>query len=98
MDKFLAFLGIVKEEWWVGVLGLLAALIVLASFFMKNEWYIRVVNVFGAILWVVYGLLSSTMPNVILNGALIVVHLVRMAKLRKQRLQQKVEQSGEQQN
>jgi len=59
----------------VEVLGIIATLFILVSFIMKGERKIRSINIFGAVLFVVYGFFISSLSNIILNTALIFIHL-----------------------
>lgn len=65
------------------VLGTLASILVLISFLMKSEKNIRAINVFGASLFVIYGIAINAFSVWLLNGALCVVHTVRLLRLKK---------------
>jgi len=65
------------------ILGIVATLFVLASFLAKGEKSIRIVNIFGAALFVAYGLLIGALSVWLLNGILIAIHIVRLFKIRK---------------
>lgn len=66
-------------EW----LGLLAAALVLVSFLMKDERTIRLVNIVGATVFVVYGLLIHSGSVWLMNGALVAVHVVKLTKAKR---------------
>ncbi len=66
-------------EW----LGLLAAALVLVSFLMKDERTIRLVNIIGATVFVVYGLLIHSGSVWLMNGALVVVHVIKLTKIKR---------------
>lgn len=61
-------------------IGTLASIIVLISFLCKSERKIRVVNIVGALLFVVYGALNGSFSVWFLNGALILIHLYKLLK------------------
>lgn len=63
------------------VLGVLASLIVLLSFVMNGESKIRIINIVGALLFVIYGLLINAFSVWFLNGALLIVHIYKLIKL-----------------
>lgn len=65
----------------VEALGLTATGIVLLSFLLKGEKYIRLVNIIGAVLFVIYGYFITSLSNMILNSALVAVHLYRIFKI-----------------
>lgn len=64
-------------EW----LGLLASCFVVLSFLMKNVKWIRIINIIGAALWVVYGFTISSMSNILMNSFLIIVHIYYLIKI-----------------
>lgn len=60
------------------VIGVCASVIVLISFLLKGEEKIRIVNLVGAILFVIYGLLIHAFSVWFLNSALVLVHLYKL--------------------
>ena len=58
----------------VEIIGTIASLIVLLSFVVTDEVRIRMINVCGAALFVVYGVMSGAFSVWLLNGILILVH------------------------
>ena len=58
----------------VELLGTVASVIVLLSFIATKEKRIRIINIFGAALFVAYGLLIDAFSVWLLNGILILVH------------------------
>ncbi len=65
------------------IIGTIASIFVLISFLMKGERKIRLVNIIGATLFVVYGLLINAFSVWFLNGALLFVHIHKLIKLKK---------------
>ena len=65
------------------ILGTIASIIVLVSFLMKGEVKIRLVNIIGAIAFVVYGIMINAFAVWFLNGALCIIHLVKIYKLKR---------------
>jgi hypothetical protein len=63
------------------ILGTLASIIVLISFLMKSEKKIRLVNIVGAIIFVIYGIGINAFSVWFLNGSLCLVHLYRLIKM-----------------
>ena len=62
------------------LLGYLGMAIVIASFFMTNMKWLRVVNMTGGSICFIYGLLTNTIPTAALNIILVFVngfHLTR---------------------
>ena len=65
------------------LIGILAGVFVLFSFILTGERKIRMVNIFGAVLFVVYGVLIDALSIWLLNGSLIFVHLYYLLKIKK---------------
>lgn len=65
------------------LIGLTASIIVLTSFLVQGEYNIRVINIFGSILFIIYGILINALSVWLLNGILLIVHLYYIVILRK---------------
>lgn len=65
-------------------IGIAATLFVLLSFLMKKAEQIRVINIIGAALFVVYGCLIGSLSTWLLNGALIIIHGVYLYHAKKE--------------
>ena len=61
-------------------IGTLASVLVLMSFLFTGEKKIRVVNILGAALFVIYGALIGAFSVWFLNGTLLIVHAVKLYK------------------
>lgn len=64
---------------WVGIAG---TVLVLLAFCTNNEKSIRLLDMVGAALFVLYGALIGALSNILLNGALIAIHIVKLYKIR----------------
>ena len=64
----------------IEALGIIATVFVLLSFLFNEPKQIRIVNIIGAILFVIYGLLIGALSVWLLNGALIVIHIYYLLK------------------
>lgn len=62
------------------ILGTIASVIVLISFLMKGETKIRLVNIVGAICFVVYGIMIGAFAVWLLNGTLVFIHIIKLIK------------------
>lgn len=67
----------------VELLGTIASILVLISFLMKGEEKIRIINIFGAIIFVIYGLIINAFSVWFLNGSLLLIHIYKLYKLKK---------------
>lgn len=63
------------------ILGTLASVLVLISFLMKGEKKIRTINIVGAIMFVIYGILIKSFSVSFLNGVLILIHIYYLKKI-----------------
>ena len=66
------------------ILGTIASIIVLISFLMKDEKGIRKVNIIGALVFVIYGIGISAFSVWFLNGALFIIHIYKLIKMKKE--------------
>lgn len=64
----------------IEIIGVLASILVLISFAMKNERGIRKINILGAVTFVIYGLMINAFSIWFLNGVLVLLHLSRLRK------------------
>ena len=67
------------------IIGIIATLFVLLSFLCSQEKRIRQVNIIGAAIFVVYGIVITAHSVYILNGALIIIHLYKLYKGRSEK-------------
>ena len=63
-----------NNEW----VGLLASIVVVSSFLAKNEDSIRKINIIGALLYIVYGVLIGSFSNIFMNAILIAINVRRL--------------------
>lgn len=68
---------------WVELVGLAGTLFVLLSFLMKDLTKVRLINIIGAVLFVVYGLLIGAFSTWLLNGVLVGIHVAYLIKAKK---------------
>lgn len=57
------------------IIGIIATLFVLASFLVNDIRKVRLINIVGATLFVVYGIAIDAFSTWLLNGLLIVIHI-----------------------
>ena len=63
--------------------GIAGTILILVGFLSNSEKRIRLFDMAGSLLFVIYGLLIGALSNVLLNGTLIIVHLVKLYKMSK---------------
>jgi hypothetical protein len=65
------------------IVGYIATAATLFSFTQSTVLRIRVINSIGAILWIFYGILIVSYPNLITNALILIIHSVWFIKNRK---------------
>lgn len=65
------------------IIGILGTITILIGFLSNSEKKIRIFDMIGSALFVIYGLLIGALSNVLLNGTLIVVHIIKLNRMRK---------------
>lgn len=73
---------------WYEVIGLIGTAFVLIGFSLSGESNIRKINMLGAAISVIYGLLISALSVVVLNASLVIIHVYKLYKLRETRRNQ----------
>ena len=61
---------------WIELIGILGSVFVLISFLMKEILVIRIINIVGSVIFIVYGIIIGAMATWFVNAALIVVHII----------------------
>lgn len=69
---------------FVELIGYLASVVILIGFTFKGESKIRIVNMIGSLLFIVYGLLIKAYPVALLNALTIVVNIRALVKTREE--------------
>lgn len=67
------------------VVGLIAAVIIFASFVLKGETKIRIVNLIGSVVFVAYGFMISNFVLAFMGIAIVLVHCVHFWHRMKER-------------
>jgi len=65
------------------IIGTIASIVIMLAFILNGEKKIRIVDLIGAILFIVYGVLIKSFSVVFLNGCLTLVQIYKLYKLRK---------------
>lgn len=69
--------------WWYEIIGIVATLFIIASFLTKDLTKVRIVNLVGSVIFIVYGVLIHSWSTAILNVVMIIVHLVYLLRRKK---------------
>lgn len=73
--------GVSLIEW----VGYAASILVAISLFMKEIIKLRIINIFGCILFVIYGFGVKAYPVGVINSIIIFINLYYLYKLNKER-------------
>lgn len=65
----------------VELIGIIGSAFICVAFLFKNVIGIRLFDSVGAILFIIYGLMIHSFSTVLLNGILILIQLVNLYKL-----------------
>ena len=66
------------------IIGIIATLFIVVAFTRDGEVHIRILDLIGAILFIVYGLCIHSFSTVLLNAVLVCVQCVKLRKLREE--------------
>ncbi|MCV2232137.1 YgjV family protein [Paracholeplasma manati] len=64
----------------VEIFGVTAGALVLISFLMKGERNIRLINIIGSVIFIVYGVMIGSLSVTLLNVGLTLVHIVKLSR------------------
>jgi hypothetical protein len=70
-------------NWIIETIGIIATLIIIVAFLMKGELKIRVIDTVGAVIFIGYGVLISSLSVILLNVVLVFIQLYHINKLTK---------------
>jgi len=62
-------MNIIETLGWIATIG------TLVSFAVKDMWRLRLINGLASIVWIVYGILKVDNPIIVINSAVIIMHL-----------------------
>lgn len=63
------------------IIGIIGTLFIILAFIQTGEIRIRLFDLIGAILFVIYGITISSFSTILLNGILIIIQLYKVYKL-----------------
>ena len=69
----------------IELIGIMASVVIVISFFMNGESKLRTLNIAGSIVFVIYGVLIGSVSVVFLNAVSIIVNVVKVHRLRKEK-------------
>ena len=66
---------------WLDVFGYIGMALVLVSMMMTSLKWLRILNMSGAVICAVYGILTNTWPTALLNIGLLLIQIVQLYRL-----------------
>jgi len=67
---------------WIEGLGYVATIVTLISMMVKDMVYLRVINSIGCLLWIGYGMMSESIPVLIVNTVILAIHIFKLIELK----------------
>lgn len=68
---------------WLEIFGYLGTCLILLSMTMTSMIKLRVLNISGSIISMIYAIICQTYPVVILNLGLIIINIIQIIKMNK---------------
>jgi len=65
------------------IVGYIGTAVVLGSFLINDIIRLRLVNTLGSLIWLIYGIGLSMMPQIVVNSSIILIHLYWFYKNKK---------------
>ena len=69
------------EKLLLEIFGYVGTALVLLSFTMRDIKWLRKINIVGSAISMTYALIMNTMPVVVLNGSLILINGIQLARI-----------------
>jgi hypothetical protein len=67
---------------WIEGLGYLATIVTLISMMVKDMVFLRVINSVGCLLWIGYGMMTESIPVLIVNTVILGIHIFKLIELK----------------
>lgn len=67
----------------IEILGTIASIIIVVSFLFNNMKIIRIINIIGSIIFIIYGIAISAFSVWLLNAMLLFIHIYKLIKNKK---------------
>lgn len=65
----------------VELIGYLASALIVLSLVMASLWRLRIINLVGAVVFTVYGVLIGSVPVMVTNGAIVLIDIYYLVKM-----------------
>jgi hypothetical protein len=67
---------------WIEGLGYVATIVTLISMMVKDMVFLRVINSVGCLLWIGYGMMTASIPVLIVNTVILGIHIFKLIELK----------------
>lgn len=64
----------------IEIIGTIASIIILISFISNKIYKIRIINIIGCTVFIIYGILIKSFSVLLLNSALMLIHVYYLIK------------------
>ena len=75
------FFVFMTPEMWLEIFGYVGTVIVIASFFMTDIKFMRIINMVGGIITMIYAIIRQDNPVILLNAAIVSINTVQLLRL-----------------
>lgn len=62
------------------IIGFIGSLFVILSYIFKDMTKLRIVNMVGCVVWIIYGLLIHSYSTIFTNLVIMIIHIVNMVR------------------
>ena len=62
------------------IIGFTGSLFVILSYIFKDMTKLRIVNMIGCVVWIIYGLLIHSYSTIFTNLVIMIIHIVNMVR------------------
>jgi uncharacterized protein with PQ loop repeat len=69
---------------WIEGLGYVATVVTLLSMVVSDVKLLRGINGLGCLLWIAYGMLTNSIPVLLVNALILVIHIFKLVQMREE--------------
>lgn len=62
------------------IIGFIGSLFVILSYIFKDMTKLRIVNMIGCVVWIIYGILIHSYSTIFTNLVIMIIHIVNMVR------------------
>jgi uncharacterized protein with PQ loop repeat len=69
---------------WIEGLGYIATVVTLLSMVVSDVKLLRGINGLGCLLWIGYGILTNSIPVLLVNTLILIIHIFKLIQMREE--------------